>query len=130
MEGKQVKILLVDDDPDFVSATEMVLGSKYEVIVATEGEEGIRKAREVNPDLIILDVIMPVKDGFTAAEQLKKDPQLSIIPIIMLTSYSQHKSYTNIPVSKGLTLEAEDYIDKPVQPDELLKRVEALLAKQ
>ena len=127
MEGKQGKILLVDDDPDFVSATKMVLENNYEVIVATEGEEGIRKAREENPDLIILDIIMPVKDGLSAAEQLKKDPQLSEIPIIMLTSYSQRHGETNIPVAKGLSLEAEDYIEKPVKPEELLKRVQALL---
>lgn len=129
MEGKQSKILLVDDDPDFVSATRMVLETKYEVIVANEGEEGLQKAREQNPDLIILDVIMPVKDGFTAAEQLKKDPKLSEIPVIMLTSYSQRQSETSIPVSKGYMLEAEDYIEKPVKPEELLTRVEALLSK-
>ena len=127
MTDKQAKILLVDDDPDLVEATSIVLRTKYEVITATEGEEGIRKAKEENPDLIILDVIMPVKDGFTAAEQLKKDPQLSEIPIIMLTSYAERKGETNIPASKGMMLEAEDYIEKPVKPDELLKRVEELL---
>ncbi len=131
MGEKRAKILLVDDDPDFVLATRMVLEDQYEVIVAGGGEDGIRKARQDNPDLIILDVIMPVKDGFTVAEQLKKDRQLSSIPIIMLTSYSQQKQKgkTSIPVSRGMTLEAEDYVDKPVQPKELLKRIEALLAR-
>lgn len=127
MADTKAKILLVDDDPDFVSATKIVLESKYEVVTASEGEEGIQKARDEKPDLIILDVIMPVKDGFSAAEQLKKDPQLAEIPIIMLTSYAQQKGNTNIPVSKGMSLEAEDYVDKPVKPEELLKRVEALL---
>lgn len=133
MKEKQARILLVDDDHDFVSATRMVLESKYEVIVAYEGGEGLRKAREEAPDLIILDVMMPVKDGFTAAEQIKRDPQLSEIPVIMLTSYSpsysQRKGYPNIPASRGMTLEAEDYIQKPVKPEELLRRVEALLAR-
>ncbi len=127
MADTKAKILLVDDDPDFVSATKIVLESKYEVVTASEGEEGIQKAKDEKPDLIILDVIMPVKDGFSAAEQLKKDPQLAEIPIIMLTSYAQQKGNTNIPVSKGMSLEAEDYVDKPVKPEELLKRVEALL---
>ena len=127
MADKKAKILLVDDDPDLVAATTIVLETKYEVVVATEGEEGVKKAQEENPDLIILDVIMPVKDGFSAAEQIKKDPKLAEIPIIMLTSYAERKSETNIPVSKGMMLEAEDYIEKPVKPDELLKRVEALL---
>jgi len=71
----KAKILLIDDDVDFVEATKIVLESKpYEVIVAYEGSDGLRKAREESPDLIILDVIMPVKDGFSTAEQLKKTP--------------------------------------------------------
>ena len=71
---KKVKILLVDDDADFVESTKMVLESKpYEVIVAVNGDEGLRKAREEKPDLILLDVIMPVAEGFTAAEQIEKD---------------------------------------------------------
>jgi len=125
---KKVKILLIDDDVDFVEATRIVLESKpYEVIVAYEGNEGLQKARAEKPDLIILDVIMPVKDGFTAAEELKKDTELSEIPVIMLTSYADKGGETSIAASRGLTLEAEDYIDKPVRPEELLERVEKQL---
>ena len=128
--SEKAKILLIDDDPDFTEATKIVLESNsYEVIIAHEGAEGLRMAASENPDLIILDVIMPVKDGFTAAEQLKKDPNLSKIPVIMLTAYSEMGGETSVPVSAGLTLEAEDYIDKPVQPDELIKRVERQLNK-
>ena len=127
---KNARILLVDDDTDFVESTRAVLESKpYDVIVAYNGSDGLKKAREENPDLIILDVIMPVKDGFTAAEQFKKDPQLSKIPIIMLTSYSTKHGETSIPVSSGYMLEAEDYIEKPVEPKELLKTVEKYLKK-
>jgi CheY-like chemotaxis protein len=72
---------------------------------------------------------MPVKDGFTAAEQLKKDPQLSKIPTLMLTAFATKGRETSIPVSRGLALEAEDYIDKPVTPQELLARVEKHLKK-
>ncbi|GAH24582.1 unnamed protein product, partial [marine sediment metagenome] len=122
--------LLVDDDADFVEATKTILESKpYEVIVASDGDEGLRKAREEKPDLILLDIIMPVKDGFTAAEQLKKDPQLRKIPTLMLTGFAIKGVETSIPVSRGLTLEAEDYIDKPVSPEELLARVEKHLKK-
>lgn len=128
MEKRQAKILLVDDDLDFVAATKTVLESKpYKVSVAYEGEEGLKKAREEKPDLIILDIIMPVKDGFTACEHLKRDPELSKIPVLMLTSLSQRIGEVSLSVSQGLTLEAEDYIDKPVSPEELLKRVEKLL---
>jgi len=121
---KKAKILLIDDDIDFVEATKTTLESKaYEVIVAYEGDEGLRKAREENPALILLDIIMPIKDGFSAAEQLKKDPQLSKIPVIMLTSYSARRASTSIPVSRGLELEAEDYIEKPISPDRLFNLV-------
>ena len=126
----KAKILLVDDDLDFVEATKTVLeGGSYEVIVAYEGEEGLKKAREENPDLVLLDIIMPVKDGFTAAEQFKKDPQLSNIPVIMLTSYSTRGQETSIPRSRGLALDAEDYIEKPVTPEELLSRVQQYIKK-
>jgi len=123
----KARILIVDDDPDLVEATKIVLETKYDVITAAEGDAGVKKAKEEKPDLIILDVIMPVKDGFTAAEQIKKDPELAEIPVIMLTSYAERKGETNIPASKGMSLEAEDYIEKPVKPEELLKRVEDLL---
>lgn len=129
MEGK-TKILLVDDDKDFVEATKLVLESRpYEVIVAYDGDQALAEARQKKPDLIILDIIMPVKDGFTAAEQFKKDPELSKIPIIMLTSFAQRVGETSLSVSQGLTLDTEDYVDKPVSPEELLKRVERLLGK-
>ena len=72
---------------------------------------------------------MPVKDGFGAAEQLKKDPDLKEIPVIMLTSFSEKRGETSLSVSQGLTLEAEDYVDKPVSPQDLLERVERLLKK-
>jgi two-component system alkaline phosphatase synthesis response regulator PhoP len=127
---KRAKILLVDDDADFVEATRLILESQhYEVIVAANGDEGLRKAREENPDLILLDVIMPVKDGFTAAEQLKKDPYLNKIPTLMLTGFATKGTETSIPVSKGFALETEDYIDKPVSPEELLSRVAKHLKK-
>lgn len=129
MENK-VKILLIDDDADFLEATKTVLESKsYDISVAHEGEEGLNKARDEKPDLIIMDVIMPVKDGFTAAEQLKNDPELSKIPVMMLTAFTEKGGETSIPASRGLTLDTEDYIDKPVSPEELLRRVEKQLKK-
>lgn len=122
------RILLVDDDRDFIESTKAVLEEKYEVLVAYDGDKGIEKARSEKPDLIILDVIMPTEDGFSAAERLKEDPDLSAIPIMMLTSFSTRGSETNIPRSRGLDLESEDYVEKPVEPDELLRRAEKLLS--
>jgi DNA-binding response OmpR family regulator len=122
------RILMVDDDRDFIESTKAVLEEKYEVLVAYDGDEGIEKARAEKPDLIILDVIMPTQDGFSAAERLKGDPELSSIPIMMLTSFSTRGSETNIPRSRGFDLESDDYIEKPVDPDELLSHAEKLLS--
>ena len=127
---KRAKILLVDDDPDFVEATKVVLESKpYKVITALSGGEGLKKAREEKPDLVLLDIIMPGVDGFQVCQQLKKDPQLAQIPVIMITSFSEKYMESSLGVSQGLTLEAEDFIDKPVAPAELLIRVEKWLKK-
>jgi two-component system alkaline phosphatase synthesis response regulator PhoP len=123
------KILLVDDDPDFVAATKMALESRsdYQVFTANDGVFALSTARVEKPDLLILDVIMPFEDGFTTARELKADPELSRIPVIMLTSFSQRMGETNVSVAQGMELEAEDYVEKPVSPQELLRRVEKLL---
>ncbi|MBI2831597.1 MAG: response regulator [Chloroflexi bacterium] len=128
--NRRARILLIDDDRSFVEATKTVLESQpYDIFVAYDGDEGLRKAREVTPDLILLDVIMPVKDGFAAAEQLKKDPRLASIPTLMLTSFASQRAGTGIPAGRGLSLEAEDYIDKPVSPQDLLSTVARYLKK-
>jgi len=125
---KKAKILLIDDDVDFVESTKIILESQpYEVIVAYQGKEGLHKAREEKPDLVLLDVIMPAEDGFAVAEKFKKDPELSQIPIIMLTSFSARRGETSIPVSRGFALDTEDYLDKPVNPNELLATVASYL---
>lgn len=127
---EQARILLIDDDWDFVEATKMLLESKYRVAVAYNGDEGLKKAREEKPDLIILDIIMPTKDGFMVCEELKKDPQLGKIPVMLLTSLSSRIAESTVSVTQALTTEAEDYVDKPVSPEELFKRVEKLLRKR
>lgn len=127
--AEKAKILLVDDDPDFVDATRIVLETEYDVSVALDGDEGLAKARAERPDLIILDIIMPDKDGFIVCEELKSDPNLADVPVMMLTSFAERKGETSLAVTQGMMLEAEDYVDKPVRPKELLKRVEALLKR-
>lgn len=127
----RAKILIIDDDFDFVHATRKVLESvPYEVIVAFDGEEGLRKAREEKPDLILLDIIMPLRDGFTVCDELKSSPEFAQVPVLMLTSFSQKVAETSLSLSQGLSLEAEDYIDKPIAPADLLNRVEKHLEKR
>jgi CheY-like chemotaxis protein len=76
------KILVVDDDPDLVDATSMILQSKkYDVVTAYDGVEGMEQAIKEKPDLIVLDVMMPQKDGYTLCKELKADPDLRRIPV-------------------------------------------------
>ena len=123
------RILLVDDDADFVAATKAVLESRhdYQVLTSSDGVFGLATARAERPDLIILDVLMPFEDGFTMASELKTDPELSQIPIMMLTSFSQRKGESDVSIAQGMALEAEDYVEKPISPQELLLRVDKLL---
>jgi len=124
------KILLVDDDSDFVEAVTMILKpKKFEVIVAYDGKEGIEKVKTERPDLVVLDVMMPEKDGYTVCRELKSDPKWSHIPILLLTAVASHVPTTRFTQQMGMETEADDYIDKPVEPEVLVKRIETLLAK-
>jgi two-component system alkaline phosphatase synthesis response regulator PhoP len=121
------RILLVDDDHDFVEATTAVLESACDVDVAYGGGEALVKARASKPDLILLDVIMPDEDGFAVCEELKADPHLADVPVIMLTSLAEELG----PSGKvGCVSQAEDYLEKPVKPAELLRRVGKFLSKE
>jgi len=125
------RILVVDDDPDLVEAISMILKSKhYEVIVAYGGVEGLEKTKTEKPDLIVLDVMMPDKDGYTVCKELKADPVLCEIPVLLLTAVVSYISTTRFSHQMGMETEADDYMDKPVEPVELVKRVEALLSRQ
>jgi DNA-binding response OmpR family regulator len=124
------KILIVDDDPDLVEAVTMILESKgFEVTAAYGGIEGIQKAETEKPDLIVLDVMMPDKDGYAVCKELKTHPHLKEIPILLLTAVVSKISTTRYTQRMGLETEADDFIDKPVEPALLVKRVEALLSK-
>jgi two-component system alkaline phosphatase synthesis response regulator PhoP len=125
------KILVIDDDPDLVEATSMILKSRhYDVVAAYGGVEGLEKAKSEKPDLIVLDVMMPDKDGYTLCKELKADPALNAIPVLLLTAVVSHISTTRFSHQMGMETEADDYMDKPVDPAELVKRIEVLLSKQ
>jgi len=130
---KQTKILLIDDDPDVHSVVKKILEPKsYEVVSAYDGDEGLRKVVEERPDLIILDVIMPGKHGFDVCRELKTDEKyhfFSSIPVLMLTVYPEDREKMHLSMREGMMMEAEDYLQKPIDPQELVKGVEDLLKK-
>ena len=128
MVVKDKKILMVDDDVDFCAAVKLLLESKsYEVVLAYDGKEGLEKARAVGPDMVILDVMMPEMNGYDVCVVLKADPKLSQIPVILLTAVDQAMFKTAYTKEMGLMTEADDYIAKPVDSTELVRRVEELL---
>ena len=119
------KILLIDDDPDFLQATQQILvANRYQVITAENGDDGIAKAKYESPDLIILDVIMPGKDGYSVCHELSKIDQTRPIPVIMLTAVGQHLSKPEYAVDMAIDHQADDFIDKPVDSQTLIKKIE------
>jgi len=131
---KQTKILVIDDDPDIQASVKSVLESKsYQVIAALDGDEGLRKVVDERPDLIVLDVIMPGKTGFDVCRELKTDPRyhfFSEIPVLLLTVYPDDREKAHLSMREGMMMEAEDYLHKPFEPNELLTRVEQLLREK
>ena len=123
MAGKK-RILLVEDD-EFLAelyATKLNLEG-YQVELAGDGEKGLRLAKSGKPELILLDIILPKKDGFEVLKELKADPVTKPIPIILLTNLSQRDE-----VKKGLDLGASDYLIKAhFMPSEVVKKISQLL---
>jgi len=127
MAGK--RILIVDDDPDLVEAVSMLLEAENMVpLAAYGGIEGLEKAKTEHPVLIILDVMMPDKDGFAVARELAADEKLSRIPLVMLSAVVESMAETSYaPHAAARELEAEEWFDKPVDPQALVNRVKELL---
>jgi CheY-like chemotaxis protein len=125
------KILMVDDDADFVEATSTLLrAKKYTVVSAPNGEEGYKKAKSEKPDLMLLDVMMTHdSEGFEIARRLKEDPATKTIPVIMITGIRKAKGlpFGFEPDADWLPVKA--VLEKPVKPDELLKKIEEVLKK-
>jgi two-component system alkaline phosphatase synthesis response regulator PhoP len=122
------KILIVDDEPDFVAMLKESLEDEgYSIEVAYNGVEAINKVKQSPPDAIVLDVMMPEKDGFQVCSELKNDDQYADIPIILLTAVSDHVSSTQYSHSQGINMEADDYLSKPASPDEIAESLKALL---
>jgi len=118
------RILVVDDDPDFVEAVKTVIEKGgYEVDVAYDGKEGLERVALQKPDVIILDVMMPVMNGHETCRALKADPATKGIPIILLTAVADRVTSSNYTHRDMLASDADDYIPKPVEPEVLLQRL-------
>lgn len=116
-------ILIADDEPNIVISLEFLLKREgYEVVVAHDGMQALERIRERRPDLAILDVMMPQRNGLEVCQDLRQDPQFKDLRIMMLTAKGR-----DTEVSKGLALGADVYMTKPFATRELIAKVKALI---
>jgi DNA-binding response OmpR family regulator len=118
-------VLVVDDDPVILELLRINFEIEgYEVLPATDGEQGLAKARDEEPDVVLCDIMMPRLDGIELVTRLRGDPRTAHLPVVLLSAKAQ-----KVEVDRGLSVGADDYVTKPFDPLELLDRVNAVLAK-
>jgi DNA-binding response OmpR family regulator len=118
-------VLVIDDDPvilDLLRVNFEIEG--FEVVTATDGEEGLERAHAVQPDVVISDIMMPKRDGLQLLGDLKGDPDTEDLPVILLSAKAQKSE-----VQEGLDLGADDYITKPFDPIKLIERLNNVVSK-
>jgi DNA-binding response OmpR family regulator len=121
---KRQSVLVVDDEPNILLSLQFLMkNAGYEVRTAKDGDEALAELERGVPDLILLDVMMPKRDGFEVCQRIRGHPQWKVVPIIMLTARGRP-----IEREKGLALGANDYITKPFSTKAVIARVEAVLA--
>jgi two-component system, OmpR family, response regulator VicR len=119
-----IKIVCIEDDPEMIELVKLILMRKgYDVTGATGGKDGLKAVEEVKPDLVLLDLMMPDMDGWEVYQQMKAEPDLKGIPVVVVTAKAQ-----SIDKVLGLHIaKVDDYITKPFGPQELLESVEKIL---
>lgn len=120
----KTKILIIDDEPDFAELFKKRLEANgYEVFIAVNGNEGLKKMRAEKPDVVLLDILMPEKDGYTMLKEAKRDSFISHIPVIVVTAKPFMQDLFDL---EGV----HDYLVKPIDDDELLLRIKLTLKRQ
>ena len=124
----QAYIVVADDDPDILEAMSTILRSgPYRVATARDGEAALGLVRKRQPDLLVLDLLMPKKDGFAVIRELRANPETTGVPILVLTTVVEDASRRRYELEVGLAMDVQDYVQKPAKPAELIQRVEKLL---
>ena len=122
------RILVVDDEPDFCSIVQGQLEKEgFDVELAYNGVEGMEKVQANPPDAIVLDVMMPEKDGYEMCKELKADEALCNIPVLLLTAVASHVTSTRYSHADGMSTEADDYIAKPASAEQILASIKRML---
>ncbi|HFE53339.1 MAG TPA: response regulator [Bacteroidetes bacterium] len=117
------KILIADDEPFIARSLSYVLEkSGYEIYLARDGEEALRRAIDVKPDLVFLDLMMPKKNGYEVCSEIRNHPELQNVPIILITAKGQKAD-----LERGLEAGANEYMTKPFSPTQVVARVKQVL---
>jgi CheY-like chemotaxis protein len=129
--GKQPYILIADDDPDILENIVIVLETQpYRLDTARDGKKCMEMVAEDIPDLLILDLLMPRMDGWGVIREMRSTPHYARVPIMVLTTVIEDASRRRYELETGIAMDVQQYIQKPVAPVELIRRVEKLLAKK
>ena len=125
---KQPYILVVDDDPDILDGILAVLESQpYRLQTARDGKRCLEMIEVEQPNLLILDLLMPRMDGFAVIRFLRENPEYDQLPIMVLTTVVEDASRRRYELETGMSMDVQDYIQKPVLPGELIRRVKRIL---
>ena len=124
----QPYILIVDDDPDILEGILAILESQpYRLATARDGKQCMEAIEQELPDVLILDLLMPRMDGWGVIRAMRSEPRYANVPIMILTTVVEDASRRRYELETGLTMDVQDYIQKPAKPAQLIERIEKLL---
>ena len=128
--ARQPYILIVDDDPDILDAITTILETQpYRINTARDGKQCMVMVNEEIPDLLILDLLMPRMDGWGVIREMRSEPRFNTVPMMILTTVIEDASRRRYELETNMAMDVQDYVQKPVRPDELIRRAENLLRK-
>jgi len=126
---KQPYILIVDDDPDILEGILTILETQpYRLATARDGKKCMELLQEELPDVLILDLLMPRMDGWGVIREMRNNPRFAKVPIMILTTVIEDASRRRYELETGMTMDVQDYIQKPARPADLIQRVARLIA--
>lgn len=121
-------ILIVDDDPDILEGILTILESQpYRLNTARDGKTCLEMMAEEKPDLLILDLLMPRMDGWGVIREMRSEPRYEDVPVMILTTVIEDASRRRYELETGMSMDVQDYVQKPARPDDLINRIEKLL---
>jgi DNA-binding response OmpR family regulator len=119
---KKKSILIIEDEINIANAQKLILGKEFDVSMVHDGDSGIKKIKEMKPDLIVLDLMLPNRGGYDVCFSVRQDPELMKTKILMVTALTQQ-----VDKNKGVMVGTDAYLTKPFEPEQLLTAVRKLL---